>query len=110
MDLSEAKHLPKIDLTPAELDEPAKLMLRAAAVIERDGLWRGGLGGGGQCIVTAMAGEAGLGDVCQQAQKRIAATLPNPGGLYYADLIYQWNDSHTQAEVVAKLRAVALGL
>jgi len=56
MDHSEVKHLPKVDHTPAELDEASGLLLRTAAYLEEHGHCRGSAldERGGRCVIGAM--------------------------------------------------------
>jgi hypothetical protein len=113
MDHSEVKHL-KVDHTPAELDEASKLLLRAANLIEKRGLNNKDytfvhLDGSicVKCAITLSAGfpeDAGtsISPVTNYAYTRLwDATKACP---------YDWIIGRSQDEVVAKLRAVALGL
>lgn len=105
MDHSEVKNFPKVDHTPAELDDLSRALLKAADYIERHG-WQQeflGCGGGPVCVLGGIY-YANEGRYYITAAGRLMDSL---GGR--AD---QWNDrpGRTQAEVVAKLRAVALGL
>ena len=111
MDQSEVKNLlPKVDHTPAVLDEPAQMLLKAADVIEKYGHAKSTLGhiSVGFCINGAL-NFAATGTSTNQttagnsAKMRMMASL---GG----DQI-SWNNApeRTADEVVAKLRAVALG-
>lgn len=115
MDHSEVKHLPKVDHTPAELDAASKILLKAAAVIEERGLAKGERcnAKGAMCVHGAIAFAAhGDPHAWEQDDGRLAVTRmveavdPGCGGAA------QWNNARerTKDEVVAKLRAVALGL
>lgn len=111
MDLSEIKNLPKTDHTPAVLDEPAKLLLKAADLIEKHGLWCGGYEGG-RCILTGLIDAEGrttsLGRHGNTAFERVTQALGVKGRLDESGEVYNWNDRHSKEAVVAKLRAVAL--
>lgn len=113
MDHSEVKHLPKTDHTPAELDEASLLLLKTAGVIEERGWCQNSYGDkqGRLCILGAMrvALKLPLRDFCgaippagDEAMDRLSRHIGNRP--------HKWNDAQgrTQAEVVAKLRAVAL--
>lgn len=111
MDESVAKHLEQ----PAQLDEPAKRLLRAADLIEGSGLWCGRGYSGGYCILTALIAADGrrsvLGPEGDTAFYRVMAAIGITrervdGGCRQ---LYDWNDAHSKDEVVAKLRAAALG-
>ena len=118
MDQSEVKNLmPKVDHTPAVLDEAAKLHMRAADLIEEKGWMQGGYGSGPFCVRSALY-QAGLergywlpneSKVLPPLRKAFAlldaAVAPSGMGSLC------WNDApgRTKEEVVAKLRAVALG-
>jgi hypothetical protein len=121
MDHSEVKHLPKVDHTPAELAEPAKLLLKAADLIEERGhcKWVTCDDLGRLCLRGALrAAESGgqdtswwtAGDMALRADAIIRRTLGDES--VDGDASAEWNnaDGRTPAEVVAKLRAVALGL
>jgi hypothetical protein len=107
MDLSEVKHLPKVDHTPAELDEASKLLLKAAVLIEEHGLWQGDprKAVGGICAILAIPRDS---PAAYDAQERLIKAV---GGTRIVH-VFEWNDApeRTAAEVCAKLRAVALGL
>lgn len=93
---------PKVDHTPAEMDEASLALLRAAAFLEESGLW-----GVQHCAWTAINCSAhGITKMEASARMFKALGADNVGG------IFRWNDTvgRTQDEVVAKLRAVALGL
>jgi hypothetical protein len=109
MDHSEVKHLPKVDHTPAELDAASKLLLKAADYVEKNGWCQHELqsGDGRVCIVgalSAVADEIFLVGTHSAAWTRLQKALNKMAGT--------WNDTQgrTKEEVVAKLRAVALGL
>ena len=111
MDHSEVKHLPKVDHTPAELDEPAKLLLKAADLIERQGwIQHECQNEGGYCVQGAIKAVSPVydwfGTAAHAGYKRLRAAVDQGGG------VIGWNDQRerTQAEVVSKMRAVALGL
>jgi hypothetical protein len=113
MDESVQEHL-----KPA-LDDAAKLLLKAAAIMEERGLAQGEyvLGNGAVCIYGALytaqdavkcMRDADDHPVFREAKGRLSDNLMNgPGGMG----IINWNDKlgRTKDEVVAKLRAVALG-
>lgn len=112
MNHAEIKHL-KVDHTPAELDAPAKLLLKAAALIEKHGLAKftqlaedGSMCTAGAIVVAEERNPHecdGYGPVGKIA---IARLLPHIGQEYGpAD----WNNApeRTKDQVVAKLRAVA---
>ena len=91
---------------PAQLDEASKLLLKAAALIEVRGWVQGNFEcSRGYCIGgAAIRADTTLGRVVYPiALKRVSASL----GTFYVG----WNDTpgRTKDEVVAKLRAVALG-
>lgn len=115
----ETKTQPKVDHTPAQLDEVSRLMLKAADLIEKHGLAKDERcsAEGAYCVHGALAmAETGNPEAWDNpleyvATARIFKTLGvqettffNPRG------IAQWNNApgRTQDEVVAKLRAVAL--
>lgn len=113
MNMSETKNL-RVTHEPAVLDEPSKLLLKAAALIERVGWCQNSLRSkdGAVCmegaLATALGGSTKYnlldGGIGEQTWKRLQRNLGTSPWL--------WNDqkSNTQDEVVAKLRAVALGL
>ena len=117
MDHSEVKHLPKVDHAPAQLEEWQKLLLKAADLIESYGLAkhttcnnRGAMCLRGALLVAAGAERVRHGpdmgqasnDVLEADNKMRAAVRSNPA---------MWNNepARTEKEVVAKMRAVALG-
>ncbi len=134
MDHSEVKHLPKVDHAPAELDEPSRLLLKAADMIEQRGLKKGSLcddalakgdAQGALCfrgaLNTAMSGNA----ICWEgwdsdgpafeAERRMAVALGLKACIFSGDKalsIPEWNNAsaRTKEQVIAKMRAVALGL
>jgi hypothetical protein len=114
MDHSEIKHLPKFDHTPAVFDAPSDCLLKAAAWLEKHGLCQSGMVGtdGSGCIVhaTFATGYGNEFPVIQEAQRRLSAAIPEIPGTWKC--LVQWNERSgvTQAEVIAKMRAVALGL
>ena len=124
MDHSEVKHLPKVDHTPAEMDEPRKLLLKAAALIEKHGLakWTVCTPDGRLCLRGAIAVASGqshsraevnwwhANEMAREADRMVRMSLGEESK--YGDASADWNndDRRTQDEVVAKLRAVALGL
>lgn len=123
MDLSEVKHLPRVDHTPAELDEPAKLLLKAADLIEKYGLakWMTCDAEGRMCLRGAIRVAGGAekargitawwrsDDMEKEADARIRRSLGDRSD--FGDTSADWNNAYerTKDEVVAKLRAVALG-
>lgn len=107
MDHSEVKHLPKVDHTPDDLDEASKLLLKAADLLEIPGVWGQGSFSekrviGSHCAMTAIRSLSKH----YEAEQRFARAF---GGVLN---VYEWNDTEgrTKEEVIAKLRAVALGL
>ena len=95
-----------------ELDEASKVLLRAADLVEDGRLtWVQGsenCRGSNVCAAIAIQRAAdGTWGVAPEARARFAAAVG--GGSTYD--IWHWNDApgRTQAEVVAKLRSVALG-
>jgi hypothetical protein len=121
MDHSEIAHLPKVDHTPAELDAPARLLLRAAMWIEEHGWIQGTMEKRQMaCTLGALSLAAHeievLTGVIIDAEVRLKRRLPEP---YSSDshdgslcAVAAWNDApgRTKDEVIAKLRAAALGL
>lgn len=110
MDLSETKNLPATDYAPAELDAPSKVLLGPALAIERDGWFPGDLENNceARCAWTGITDAAGSGssDLAHEAGMRFASAL----GFSHISQIFSWNDSKSKEQVLAKLRAVALGL
>jgi hypothetical protein len=111
MDHSEVKHLPKVDHTPAELAGWQRVMLKASDIIDERGLCKESYSGSrGYCIYGALYAAADLtpmdamNEALNEARRILLNKLP--------DTIICWNDhkDRTKDEVVAKLRAVALGL
>lgn len=123
----EINNLPKIDHTPANLDEQSRILLRAADLLEKHGLAKhcqrdseGRMCMAGAIIVAAggtpetfysWTGDA-LGScypsrAAWEAAMRVIKGLP---GCTYGPA--NWNNApeRTKDEVVAKLRAVALSL
>lgn len=104
---------PKTDYTPAALDEPAKLLLRAADVIEAQGWCQKFVGSrdGKVCLEGALMVAYGKSPtelieasrVPMEASRRVRRAVGTDA--------FRWNDEkgRTKDEVVAKLRAVALG-
>lgn len=103
---------PKVDHTPAELDEASRIMLAAADVIERQGWCQLYVGdcAGPVCMEGALAIASGRTPnaileclpVTSEALRRIRKAVGEDA--------FRWNDMprRTKEEVVAKLRAVAL--
>jgi hypothetical protein len=91
-----------------ELDDASRLLLRAADLMERDGFaqhcYTPGPNGE-RCAGLAMVAVWGGGD--EDAHEEALRRLRRVVGRY----IHVWNDApgRTGAEVIAKLRAVALG-
>ena len=89
-----------------EICEEGRLLLKAADLIEADGWWDGSLESAhGHCAWTAIAQAGGSVAGGWEAGMRFASAI----GVDGIDKIYAWNDARTKDEVVAKLRAVALG-
>ena len=119
MDLSETKNLPKNDYTPAGLDGPSKLLLRAASLIERDGWCQNTLTSpdGRMCLIGAVH-YANVGrKIYQDAEDGVVWTDLSTEAITRVDRALKmsahlWNDDagRTKEEVVSKLRAVALGV
>lgn len=115
MDLSETKNL-KADHEPAKLNDDALVLLKAANIIERDGHHKGWICNGDNasgpvCLLGAIL-RAIAGSSADWTQKHPAhASVVRLGSLVHPQLAY-WNDdpATTKEEVIAKLRAVALGL
>lgn len=109
MDHSEVKHLPRVDHTPAELDEVSRRLLRAAKKIEQSG-WYDGKKKGGYCawaaIVCAEEERVAPDDIGKMAGERLVKSL----GFNDISSVFPWNDRVGKDAVLAKLRAVALGL
>lgn len=105
MDLSEVEKL-----EPAVLDEPARLLLGMADAIEKHGLSCGGMVDreGRLCLVKHASKLSGQGRSYFTALTRFGESLGDFNGG-----IGLWSDSMGRtgrsAEVVAKLRSVALG-
>lgn len=96
-----------------ELDEPSKALLKAAALIEKHGWCQNHYSSadGRLCILGAVKAALGIPvgdeeDVNPIAEKACERIFDNVGVRAHF-----WNDraGRTQDEVVAKLRAVALG-
>jgi hypothetical protein len=102
---------PKVDHTPAVLDDASKVLLRAAELLEQRGHCKGAaVSDGAYCLSGAISiaaldnkrfGSWGLWHGHDAAMKRVRKALQDP---------IAWNDApeRTADEVVAKLRAVAL--
>lgn len=114
MDLSEIKQLPKTDHTPAELDETSRILLNAANLIEERGHCKGAAQVGDAFCLSGAISRAALDSFQEgsdwslwrgheEAMARLRTHMECP---------VAWNDrpERTKEEVVAKLRAVALGL
>ncbi len=88
------------------LDKTGILMLRIAEFIERNGLSCGGQVDhrGRKCLVR-IAGELGNGEGQMQVMRRLLKAFPEVEGLGMG----RWSDNMPAAEMVKKLRAVALG-
>lgn len=112
MDHSEVKHLPKVDHTPAEFDEASRLLLKAAAEIEKRGWCQEALvnGAGNVCILGALnVVDSGSATVSPDNAAQTEAYLRLIDSI---GCVSGWNNrfGRTKDEVVAKLRAVALGV
>lgn len=102
----EARHeRPKVDHTPAELDEASQVLLRAAALLDKPNQW--GQGGsypekvcGPHCVMTAIWSIPNNEEAAARFREHLNGA------------VFEWNDmpGRTKDEVVAKLRAVALGI
>ena len=109
MDHSEVKHLPQVDHTPADLDNDSRILLKAAYLIESNGLAKfERCNGLGYCVIGAI-GFAASGDSDDDYQPAIQRMVRGVGVADWWKLA-DWNndDERTPEEVVAKLRAVAL--
>lgn len=105
MDHSETKYLPRVDHAPAELDDASKILLKAAALIEESGWCQNAMFDKGRMCALGAIGTAGrYQQSAYDARDRLQSALHAGVGA--------WNDvdGRTKDEVVAKLRAVALGL
>jgi hypothetical protein len=100
---------PKVDHTPAELDGPSKALLDAAAWIEQNGLCqrnadeRGRGSDGSGCVIYALwtvSSEHSL-----EAQQRLQKRITDENIVYWVEF-----SGATPDQVIAKMRAVALGL
>lgn len=119
MDHSEVKHLPKVDHTPEELDEASKLLLRAAALIEKHGWCQNYLISpeGKLCFAGAMK-VAAYGIPFPSRPGAIQPTMEMAWDRFEKAVgvkwgrASKWNDEpgRTKDEVVAKIRSVALGI
>jgi hypothetical protein len=109
MDHSEVKHLPKVDYTPAELDNVSRLLLKAAGLIEQHGLWCGG-DAPGRCVLGAIVEAEGHSSVLGKTGREAFGRVQNAIGVKSSSAVFKWNDANNKDGVVAKLRAVALGL
>ena len=109
MDHSEIKNLPKADYTPAELDYPSRLLLRAAAVLEAHGHCKGRAQDqyGAHCVSGAIT-QAGfeLDGYSMGSHDEAVRRLDR----YVGGNIVAWNDDgeRTKDEVVAALRSAAI--
>jgi hypothetical protein len=104
--MMKTKTQPKVDHTPAELDETSRILLRAAAIIEERGHAKttSGYGPNGEVCAMCAIKEATPGNWFDLvAENRLRESI---GSIH----ITGWNNSHSATEVAAKLRAVALGL
>lgn len=115
MDHSEVKHLPKVDHTPADLDKASRLLLHAASRIEERGHCQNGNGldeQGRMCVMVALGGSPQRDwSVIKEAELRLENALPaHVPGSRSLRKIARWSDGTPTADVIAKLRAVALGL
>jgi hypothetical protein len=112
MDHSEVKHFPKVDHTPAELDEASKLLLKAADLIEKNGLnnknYKYIHEDGSICVKCAinLADGGEPEDMNSFFQSRLDAIYRLDSAI--GETAYEWILGRPQQEVVAKLRAVAL--
>ena len=116
MDHSEVKHFPKIDHTPAELDDASRLLLKAAHLIELHGFCKGIRtdGKGRHCVLGAIDHAGGhepdgydpnKGPVWKTAVERVEKPLgykPTPND-YPGWAAATWNNAsmRTGAEVIA---------
>ncbi|HEX8106741.1 MAG TPA: hypothetical protein VF516_03385 [Kofleriaceae bacterium] len=102
MDHSEVKHLPKVDHTPAVLDDASKLLLKMADVIETRGHCQhlAEDSKGRVCIVGATNYTGTIKGWCEVIDRMERAM---------GQRFIEWNNTpgRTKEEVVAKLRAIA---
>lgn len=110
----EHKEQGEVTEAPAKLDESSELLLKAAAIMERDGKSKD--------VWELDTDPHGTGKVCARVAIFRAAGSAQAPGADTADLRMQkylrmnwrelqnWSDSSSQAEVISKLRAAALGL
>lgn len=103
--------VPKVDYTPAELDEPSRIMLKAAALlelrghchfVEKDEFGR-------LCFLGAAKEVYPEGQGCYWNSGPFIDMCTRLGDSV-GGVFWKWNDKHTGEEVISKLRAVALGL
>lgn len=111
----ETKTKPQVDHTPAELDMVSKVLLRAAALIEQYGHCQQepGIGRDGSICVMVAINKADVeinpyGRVFADAAWRLEKNLPPMQGKNGNRRAATWSDETSTAEVLAKLRAVAL--
>lgn len=109
MDHSEIKHLPKVDHTPDDLQPWQRLLLAAADHIERYGWCQGrAYARLGFNVPSCM-----YGAICDQEHfpKGARAMAEIKVNEALGGFMAHWNDApeRTKPEVIAKLRAVALG-
>jgi hypothetical protein len=112
MDHSEVKYLPKVDHTPAELDEASKLLLRTADLIEDRGLACTAFDDEGRgCVIVTMCSLPGAPmKLVEEALDRVRRYIRTQArsGCYG---IPSWSDKAARegraAEVISALRAVA---
>lgn len=106
MDESVQKHL------KPKLDDASRLLLKAADLIEREGWGDGDCKERGYCAYAALVKaddpDAISTSLSRDAAMRFSRSLGFMGAV---TPIFRWNDSpeRTKEEVVAKMRAVALG-
>lgn len=92
------------------LDSIGKRLLKAAAMIEAKGHWKGGTDGvGGTCAVLALLDCDRNGDLWEEFDKAKERLCRHLGFASDVGQVYCWNDAHSKDEVVATMRAAALG-
>lgn len=120
MDHSEVKHLPKVDYTPAELDEASQLLLKGADLIETRGHHKGSYTDGtrlcfrGALNMAASGGASAAYDLSGAsdiASVRFLGRMRDRGHVLPGGWL-KWNDApeRTADEVISAMRMVALGL
>jgi hypothetical protein len=96
--MMKTKTQPKVDHTPAELDDLSRMLLKAASLIEERGHWRGGPSiDGSTCAVLALqvVGTESGGNYLDAVYRLCKSLhLNTKGHNLGTSEIYKWNDSH----------------